>query len=530
MIKYTKPITYDITNNMKNSTSLLIVVGAVIVFGAVYVFDRDFQNSAPVKQSEVVDLKNGDTYDLAAAYATKEISGKKQTMLAYNGSIPGPTIRVAQGAEITINFKNDTDLPALLHSHGVRMDNAFDGSQLQQKEMKPGESFIYKLKFPDAGIYWYHPHTKEAFEQPLGLYGAFIVTPSDPKYFPPVNREMPLFLSDLPVKDGVIALDKDKTSRALMGNYGNVMLTNGEEKFNIQAEKGEVVRLYVINAANVRPFNFTIKGLKMKLVGGDNGAYEKASFVESVLLSPSERAILDVLIPKTGMYEIQNKTPERTYALGAISVGEKITDVSYEKEWNTLQINAAVARSIDLFRAYFDWPHQRRIKLSVDLLGEMQNMMGGGHMMPDGTMMDGSMMMSKSHDGIEWEDDMAMMNDAGTPESVKWHIIDEDTGKQDMDIDDWKFKKGEPAKIRIENDPNSAHPMQHPVHFHGQRFLVVARDGVLQTNLVWKDTVLVRSGEIVDILLDASNPGTWMAHCHIAEHLEAGMMLSFKVE
>ena len=72
--------------------------------------------------------------------------------------------------------------------------------------------------------------------------------------------------------------------------------------------------------------------------------------------------------------------------------------------------------------------------------------------------------------------------------------------------------------------------MQHPIHFHGQRFLVVARDGVLQTNLVWKDTVLVRSGEIVDIVLDASNPGVWMAHCHIAEHLEAGMMFGFKVE
>lgn len=514
---------------MKKNYIIIAIIFVAAVLGTIYAASDKAQNFPSVKQSEIVDLKNGDTYDLAAAYVTKEISGKRQTMLAYNGSIPGPTIRVAQGAEITINFKNNTDLPALLHSHGVRMDNAFDGSQLQQKEMKPDEAFLYKLKFPDAGIYWYHPHTKEAFAQPLGLYGAFIVTPSDPEYFPPVNREIPLFLSDLPVKNGVIALDKDKTSRALMGNYGNVMLTNGEEKFNIQAEKGEVVRLYVINAANVRPFNLTIKGLKMKLVGGDSGAYEKASFVESVLLSPSERAIVDVLIPKTGMYEIQNKTPERTYTLGAISVGEKITDVSYEKEWNKLQINAAVTRSIDLFRAYFDWPHQRRIKLSVDLLGETKSIMGGGHQMSDGSMMGGTM-MSASKDGIEWEDDMAMMNDASTLESVKWHIIDQDTGKQDMDIDDWTFKKGEPVKIRIENDPNSAHPMQHPIHFHGQRFLVVARDGVLQTNLVWKDTVLVRSGEIVDILLDASNPGIWMAHCHISEHLEAGMMFSFKVE
>ena len=123
---------------MKNKTILFILAATIIVFGAAYMFDRGFQNIVQIKQSEIVDLKDGDTYDLAAAYVTKEIGGKRQTMLAYNGSIPGPTIRVAQGAEITVNFKNDTDLPALLHSHGVRMDNAFDGSQLVQKEMKPG--------------------------------------------------------------------------------------------------------------------------------------------------------------------------------------------------------------------------------------------------------------------------------------------------------------------------------------------------------------------------------------------------------
>ncbi|MEK7649883.1 MAG: multicopper oxidase domain-containing protein, partial [Patescibacteria group bacterium] len=108
-------------------------------------------------------------------------------------------------------------------------------------------------------------------------------------------------------------------------------------------------------------------------------------------------------------------------------------------------------------------------------------------------------------------------------------IVDQDTGKANMDID-WSFAKGKPVKIRIFNDPRSMHPMQHPIHFHGQRFLVVARNGVGQSNLVWKDTTLVRSGETVDIILDPSNPGEWMAHCHISEHLESGMMFSFVVQ
>ena len=148
-------------------------------------------------------------------------------------------------------------------------------------------------------------------------------------------------------------------------------------------------------------------------------------------------------------------------------------------------------------------------------------------MMSDGTMMQG-MMMSQSPDGIEWDDDMQMMNELSTKEMTNWKVVDQDTGKANMDID-WKFKVGDVVKIRITNDATSAHPMQHPVHFHGQRFLVLDRNGMQQTNLVWKDTVLVPAGQYVDILLTITNPGDWMAHCHIAEHLEAGMMFAFTV-
>ena len=72
--------------------------------------------------------------------------------------------------------------------------------------------------------------------------------------------------------------------------------------------------------------------------------------------------------------------------------------------------------------------------------------------------------------------------------------------------------------------------MQHPIHLHGQRFLVLEKDGIKNKNLVWKDTVLVEKGQSVDILLDASNPGDWMFHCHIAEHLTNGMMGMLRVK
>lgn len=514
---------------MTNKQTLVGVAAIVIVAALTALWW--LPNTAPAAEPmQVVELKDGGTYDLAASVVTKELNGVKYKMLAYNGSIPGPLLKIPQGAEVTVNFKNELGMNTLLHSHGVRMDNAFDGSQTSQEELKPGETFSYKLKFPDVGVYWYHPHVREDLEQELGLYGNYLVVSTDPDYWSPVNREVPLFLDDILIENGKITLNEKEADHALMGRFGNIMLTNGETDYKLNAKKGEVIRFYLTNAANTRTFNFAIKGTKMKLVGGDGGAYEQDRWTDSVVLGPSERGIVEVLFENAGTYTVENRTPEKTYALGSVMVSEESVETSYAANFKTLKTHTQTVRSIDPLRPYFAKTPDKRLALTIGMMGmgTMSNM--GGHMMHDGTQMDGMGMMSGVPEGgIEWEDDMDSMNAASTPDSAQWHIVDQDTGKRDMDID-WSFKQGEPVKIRIENDPNSMHPMQHPIHFHGQRFLVVARDGVQQTNLVWKDTVLVKAGETVDIILDTSNPGTWMAHCHIAEHLEAGMMMKFQVE
>ena len=132
--------------------------------------------------------------------------------------------------------------------------------------------------------------------------------------------------------------------------------------------------------------------------------------------------------------------------------------------------------------------------------------------------------------GIEWEDDMVEVNRITTPANMRWKLVDRDTGDENAAID-WRFRVGDQVKIRLLNEMAGDHPMHHPFHVHGAgRFLVLSRDGVPESSLVWKDTVLVRTGETVDILLDVTNVGRWMAHCHIAEHHESGMMFSFNVE
>lgn len=133
-------------------------------------------------------------------------------------------------------------------------------------------------------------------------------------------------------------------------------------------------------------------------------------------------------------------------------------------------------------------------------------------------------------DGIEWEDLTPEINRQTNATNMVWKLIDRQTGEENAAIN-WSFTVGDRVKIRLVNEmEGSEHPMHHPFHIHGAgRFLVLSRDGEPEPNLVWKDTVLVLPGRTVDILLDVSNPGRWMAHCHIAEHNQAGMMFSFDV-
>jgi FtsP/CotA-like multicopper oxidase with cupredoxin domain len=132
-------------------------------------------------------------------------------------------------------------------------------------------------------------------------------------------------------------------------------------------------------------------------------------------------------------------------------------------------------------------------------------------------------------DGIEWEDDMVEVNRITTRANMQWKLVDTATNAVNNDID-WTFRVGDQVKIRLVNEMAGDHPMHHPFHIHAAgRFLILSRDGVTEPNLTWKDTVLLRTGETVDILLDVTSPGRWMAHCHIAEHHENGMMFDFEV-
>jgi FtsP/CotA-like multicopper oxidase with cupredoxin domain len=584
---------------------------------------------------QLLELADGDTLELRVGPVAKPLGDITVRMLGYNGSIPGTILKVAEGTEVVVHVENHGDLDTTVHWHGLRLENRYDGVPHETQAPIPvGGDFSYRIQFPDPGLYWYHPHIREDYTQELGLYGNILVVPADTDYWPPADRDLILTLDDILIEDGKVApFSPTETNYAAMGRFGNRLLVAGDPDLHLSFRAGEVVRLWLTNSANTRVFNVTLPGARMKLVGGDSGRVEYEEFVEQVVLAPSERAVVDVLVESAGALALEHHTPNRTYRLATITVTEgapstaatrfgqmrRAPELEAERarldHWLAAppdKILALVAQmddpaampetagpvtyacpmhpdvtslepgrcpkcgmkllatqaptvttyacpmhpevvsdqpghcpkcgmkllatgSVGATTADHDHPgidHSDMDHSGMDHAGmDHSNMDDSGmdHAGTDHSGMDRAGMDHGGGEGIEWEDDMVEVNRQTTGATMHWRFLDRTTGADSPAID-WRFTVGDRVKIRLINEMASDHPMHHPFHLHGAgRFLVLARDGVREPNLVWKDTVLVRTGQTVDILFDVTNPGLWMAHCHIAEHMQSGMMFSFNV-
>ena len=578
-------------------------------------FPTDTTDLPDAGPTQVIDVGDGELFEMSIEPVAKRIGEHTARMLGYNGSIPGPTLRVPEGGEIYVKVTNRGDLDATVHWHGLRLDNAYDGTHETQKPMAIGDTFTYRVHCPDPGVYWYHPHIREDYGQELGLYANLIVVPRDPEYWAPAHREVAVTLDDVLIEDGKVAsFLRDDTTYAAMGRFGNVMLVAGETDLALTAARGEVVRFYLTNTANTRVFKAGFAGARMKLVGGDSGRCEHERFVDSVILAPSERAVVDALFDREGQAVLEHRTPDTVYPLGTVTVVGETEDPAPALAFDRLRANpefrelreriapqraAAPDKSL-AFVAEMDFeepegpvvyvcpmhpevvseaegscsecgmklmpqaaPVVYTCPMHPEVVSEQQGKcpqcgmklmpasreahgdshdhhhdhgehMDHGERMDHGEHSEHDAESSHAHghahgDGIEWEDDMVDVNRTTTPANTRWKLVDRQSGAENHGIN-WQFRVGDWVKIELVNEMDSDHPMHHPFHVHGAgRFLVLDRDGVEEDNLMWKDTVLVTTGQRVNILLEVTNPGRWMAHCHIAEHHESGMMFSFDV-
>lgn len=477
----------------------------------------------------VVNLADGDTLALRASLVRRVIGGRSFVMYGYNGQYPGPLLRVPQRATIVVRFDNQLDMPSSVHWHGVRVDNRSDGVPgVTQEEVPVGGRFVYRVHFPDAGIYWYHPHVREDIQQALGLFGNILVDSPDPGYYSRVNREEVLLLDDLLVdREGLFPFGREAPDFTIMGRFGNVFLVNGEPGYRLAVQRGAVVRFFLTDASSSRTYNLSFGGAPIKLVAADVSRFEREEMVSSVVLAPAQRYVVEVRFDSAGTYALTNQVQAINHVtgeffpevdtLGEISVSRTPVTEDLGAAFHTIRRDRALSAELERYRQAFSRPVDRELDLTVNIQGLPIPLVA---FMTTDTMY---------FPPVEWNDGMPDMNWVATGEETRWIMRDPATGKENMDID-WRFKRGELVKIRLFNDPQAMHPMSHPIHFHGQRFLVLDRDGVPTSNFAWKDTVLLPVGSTVDILLEASNPGRWMAHCHIAEHLESGMHMTFTVD
>jgi FtsP/CotA-like multicopper oxidase with cupredoxin domain len=475
---------------------------------------------------EVVRLRTGDTLQLTAGMVRRRIHGREYTMYAFNGQVPGPLLWVAKDAELVVRFTNAIDQPSTVHWHGVRLDHRFDGvPHLSQEPVPPGGTFDYRVRFPDAGVYWYHPHVREDIQQDLGLAGNIMVRGDS---LPRVHREEILLLDDILIgDDGLIPYGADEATHALMGRFGNVFLVNGEPSWRAQARPGEVVRLWLTNAANTRTFNISISNARLKLVASDLGAFTSESWVESVVIGPAERYAIDVRFERPGPAAMINRVRaldhlfgrffQQDDTLGVITVAGGAMRDAVAEGYPTLSARSATAPAIDSLVASAAARDVRTLVFGLEardlpFLTERMMMLDSAYFHP-----------------AEWSGTMPGMNWVTSGAQARWFVRDATSGQENEAIR-WRLRRGAVVRLRLVNQRNSIHAMQHPIHVHGQRFLILAVNGVAPRTRAWKDTALLPAGGAVDILVQFDNPGRWMLHCHIAEHVESGMMMTFEVE
>jgi len=508
----------------------------------------------------VVTLPDGGTLDLTAGFVKKTVGGREIAMMAFNGQLPGPLLRVDEASTIFVDFHNGTPMPTAVHWHGIRLDNRYDGVPgVTQDPVRPGASFRYVIHFPDPGIYWYHPHHREDVQQELGLAGNMLVEPTDDRYYRDVDHDEVVMLDDLLLDSAdVVPFGDTSSNYMLMGRFGNTFLTNGEPEYGLEVDAGDVVRFHFTNVSNTRTFNLSLRPIEdpagdplpIKVVASDVSRFEREAMVESVVLAPAERYVVEVLFPAAGAYALTNHVQginhrqglflEERAVLGRVAVSgansgpdrSTVTGPSGSADaggdgepdgfgphthwFHTLRTHQDVVAEIDRYRPLFDRPPARELVMTLEV---------------DSLPVAIRQAMSLDwvyFNPVEWTGTMPVMNWATSGREVSWILRDPRTGSENMEID-WRFEVGDVVKIRVTNDRAAFHAMQHPLHIHGQRFLVLEQNGVRNENMVWKDTVLLPAGSTTDILLELSNPGRWMVHCHIAEHLESGMKFVFDV-
>ncbi len=418
-------------------------------------------------------------YILTAEPSPLEIlPGKTTPGLGFNGQFPAPVIRAQQGKAIRILFVNNLSQATTIHWHGIRIDIKMDGVPfLSQAPVQPGETFLYEFVCPDAGTFWYHPHMHSVEQLGKGLVGALIV---DEAEAPEFDADLVIGLKDWRLdKQGQFLPLSIPRHAARAGTLGTVESVNGEQRPTLLAPAGGLVRLRFLNMDSSRVYHLSLKDLDAHIIAIDGSPVAKPRPLVTHDMGAGMR--LDVAIRLTK------------------EVGQDI--VIYDKKGRGY---------FELCRLQTEAPKQALLNTELRALAP--------NPLPSLKLEEAQHLRFE----FEWAGALSPVGHDGKVDQTFWTInrrawagMHSGTLPAPLAV--------VPLGKTIVMELHNATPHGHPIHMHGIIFTVLSSDkrtiDPFQT-----DTVLLERNERATIAFVADNPGRWMFHCHVIEHMKTGLM------
>lgn len=406
------------------------------------------------------------------------VPGYQTDVLGFNGLIPAPEIRCRQGKKVTIVFTNKLDEPTTIHWHGLRIPIEMDGVPfLSQPPIKPGETFVYSFIPPDAGTFWYHPHVNSVKQLGMGLVGLIIVDESSPVAF---SQERSLIL-----KHWHLGSKGEWKSRmiprysARMGTPGEWGTVNGEHNPLYELSAGKSTRIRIANVDNTITYPVVVEGAEAWIIAIDGNPVSKPYLLTSHKMGPGMRLDIAFISPNPGdivsVRYLKGRFPFELCQFVSVASQDGQLDRSLPK----LPLNPIPLPDInnaDTVDFVFEWE------------GALTPSTKDGHAVPNFWLMNRR----------AWEG----MSAGNIPDPIA------------------SLRLGKSYIFTMKNLTQ----YHHPIHLHGHTFLVLELDDKPLAMPFHTDTVLLGKNGTAKVALVADNPGRWMYHCHVIEHMKTGLM------
>ena len=395
--------------------------------------------------------------------------------IGYNGSVPGPVLRMTEGKPVTIDVFNDTATPELVHWHGLFIPPEVDGSVEEgTPAVAPKSHRRYSFTPRPPGTRWYHTHTYAGRNLHKGTYtgqfGLLVVTPRndaaryDQEVLLALHGWDPYFTS---MGDGSLEVSYN------LHTVNSHSLGAGEP---VRVKQGQRVLFRIANASATGAHRVALAGHRMTVVALDGNAVPTPRSVDAIDLAPAERVDAIVEMNNPGVW-ILGDTDEKVRRSG-LGIVVEYAGRSGDPQWTAVP----------------EMPVWDYTVFGRD----------GAAAEPDERM---PLVFKAKWAGNKWVD--------------HWTI----NGKEFPHTDPIRVKEGRRYRLIFDNQSDD----QHPVHLHRHAFELVNVGGK-PTAGVMKDVVMCPPRRTVEVQFVADNPGATLFHCHQQLHMDFGFMAMVEYE